>query len=219
MTRARQAPFDAERVNACYKLSLPAPECRVLEVYAESPPVLHPSAWSGSTLLAAHVDALPTLQGAFDCIVVHRALDELAGRARRQEAPFEPRRLLERLAQLLAIGGTIAGCVENRKRVKHWELALPKRRRPMFSPGECRASLAAAGFRPVRLFSVVPAADSPRKLIGLPEDSPRRASRRHVEALRPLLSRRGYLLWRAFAEIGLVEHLGGAILFLGRRAC
>lgn len=200
---------DADRLSLLYRFGIPAEACRILEISAGSEPVLRGTNWAASTVThrqpacSSRPAEFGSAGGPFDAIVVHRA--------------FHPS-CLPRLIGLLQPGGTIAGCVES----SHSLTRLSGRggaRAPASSPHACRTALLAAGLCEIRLFTVVPDLDSPRKLLSIGEGWSRRVSKQQLEALRPLLSRWGFLAWRLLAEAGIGHHLGYPLFFSGRRTC
>jgi len=203
-------PFYHPTLSLLYRLCISPHARQILEVNDAGVPVLCGDDWDGSTVtrwsgrgVEAAAD-LPFAPSTFDAVVVHRAL-----------APsFVPR-----LAKLLKAGGTLAGCGENRLHVTGIVGWRRRAGRMACSTRGCRAAMTAAGLRDINVFGVFPDADAPRKLLSVEAGWSRRASRRHLEGLRPLLSRRGYLVWRLLAEVGVAQHLGRAIFYYGRRPC
>jgi len=186
------------------------------------------AAWS---CIADYARELPFPDGAFDIVVLHRTLDRLAAVARRDGRSFVPAEFLSRVGRILADGGVVIGCAGNRygvhgilRRTGRWlgggaegasggDAAYP------MSVLSCRRALADGGFGEIRVFTMLPSLDSPNRLMSIERGWSRRAGRRHAEALRPLVSPSGYLMWRVLAEIGLSQYLGAAIFFWGRKGC
>jgi hypothetical protein len=216
MNAATPVSSDRERVNLCYRVALPGTGRRVLEIYADTAPVLDGASWRGVTLVAAQAHELSLERPRFDAIVAHRALDELANAAGSRGIRFDARAFLARVHALLVPGGTFAGFVQDREAAAGW---LSLGARAWFSASECRALLEGTGFDTPQLFSAVPKVDGPRKLLALDGPSSRQVVRRHAEALRPLFSCAGYWGRRIGAEVGLLRHFGEAVFFSARRPC
>lgn len=254
-----QLDLVAERISFLYRFSTAAAKGRVLEINANVnvEPVLRGRNWADSTVvnllpphsgssnesdlavpskrrlccIASYGKELPFGDGSFDAIVMHGTLDQLMALSRREGREFDIGGFLSRASRLLKVGGTVAGCVENRHSLEEFFRSAERllgrrdstirsaRLRPTFSVNSCHAALAAAGFRDIRLFSVVPNSQSPSKLLSIEKAWSRRASKRHVQALRPLLSRSAYMVWRLLAEFGVSQYLGRAIFFSGRKEC
>lgn len=252
-----QLDLDAERISFLYRFSTAAAKGRVLEVNvsANNEPVLRGGNWTESTVvnllpphsassseshrtvssnqrlccIASYDKELPFAKGSFDAIVMHGTLDEIMQVSRREGRQFDMGGFLSRVSKVMAVGGIVAGCVENRHSLEDFfhERILNRsdsagraaRLPPTFSVNDCHAALTAAGFRDIRLFSVLPNARSPKKLLSIDNAWSRRASKRHVQALRPLVSRSAYMVWRLLAELGVSQHLGRAIFFSARKEC
>jgi hypothetical protein len=181
--------------------------------------------------VADYAAALPFQDGSVDVVVLHRTLDDVSALARRQGRTFVMRDFLSQIARILAAGGLVVGCVENRYGLEHILRGVKRRAglagdadtgsslcRPLSVPA-CRRALAAAGFEEIRLFSMLPGADSPSRLLGIESGWSRRACMRHAEALRPLVGSSSYFVWRTLAELGISQYLGAATFFWGRKGC
>jgi hypothetical protein len=206
---------DISRVRAMYRLPLAAGRRRVLELRFDAAPVLADAVEAQVTDAEA---PLPFDAASFDLVVLHETLDRLAaaGALAHRDAAVA---FVERVGRLIAAGGSVAGCVENRS-------ALARAGRPphadggrgaTFSLRRCRAMLVRAGYRDVQLFSVLPHAGSPLRLINADADLSRIGFRRELDAIRASLGALAYAARRLAVELALNRHREQSILFWARR--
>lgn len=158
---------------------------------------------------------LPFSDAAFDLVILHRVLDRLPDLAPPGRHAPSARDLLTRAARIVASGGIVAGCVENR-----YALGGSVRGRATagrLSVGSCSRALTQAGFGEARLFSIVPGVEAPARLLGIELGWSRRACKRHAQAMRPLVAPSSYLVWWMLGELGLSQYLGAATFFWARK--
>jgi SAM-dependent methyltransferase len=252
-------PFDltTTRIRLLYQIPIAPARGRALEFSIDGNSILRGRNWAGeftivdvsgsavslsaagadagsgdgqlSVCVADYAKALPFSDGSIDVVVLHRTLDHLPALAKRQARAFVIRDFLKQVARILAPGGLVLGCVENRYGLEHLVHGAKRalRRtggvpgesglsRPLSVPG-CHRALAAAGFEEIRLFSMVPAADSPFKALSIEPGWSRRACLRQVEAMRTLVGPSSYVVWRTLAELGISQYFSAAVCFWGRK--
>jgi hypothetical protein len=83
----------------------------------------------------------------------------------------------------------------------------------------CHRALAAAGFKDIRLFNMLPDSDAPRRVMSIETSWSRSECKRQVEGMRGLVGPSSYAMWRILAELGVSQYLGTATFFWGRKAC
>ena len=229
------------RVRALYRIPTAPERNRTLELCVSREPLLLDGVWPGEhrsccVLGAGDVAAVHTMQrhtdytkplpyaeNSFDLIVMHRSMDDLLVAARRDRVNFEPHRFLGSLLPILAPGGLVVGCVNNRFSLKlAWARLTRRNAEPMagyFTLHGFRNLLRASGFDNVQVFTLLPNGIEPRKLVDPHPSISRIMYRRELEANRQHLSFPGYLARRTVAELGLYPHLEEAIFFWGYKPC
>lgn len=232
------SPYDLDtaRIRLMYRIPKAPARGRALDLSVNEQSILQANNWAGDFTLF-NVSAsdcskgLPFPDGSFDVVLMHRTLDQLWLLARRQGRTFVLRDVLSQVAGLLATGGLVMGCVENRhglnrllRSVKRLsgrsdQIAAYAASDFPLSVSACRKALAVAGFEDIRLFSVLPGPDSPRRLLSIDRSWSRRGCRWQVEEMRALMRPSRFIVWRVLAEIGVSQYVGAAILFWGRKGC
>ncbi len=231
-----QEEGDLARIRLFYRIPKAPARGRALELTVDGNSIFRGGNWTGEldifdVTAADPPRSLPFAAGDFDVVILHRTLDGLAALAREEGTPFVIHDFLSQIAGILTRGGLVIGCVENRHSLDRIQKAVKRLagRDSSSSAGKgdarpwsvtaCRDALAAAGFSNVRLFSMHSGLDSPCKLLSLEESWSRRACKRQVEAMRPLIGPSGYLVWRLLAELGVSQYLGAMTFFWGRKEC
>lgn len=240
--RGQPYSLDISRIELLYGIPVAPARGRALYLSIDGTTILRQGIWpgelkvldvsgtSGDPTIGASGDAFPVLpfrSGDIDIVVLHKTLDHLAAMARRQGRGFVAHDFLSKVFRILSPGGLVIGCVENRYSIDHILHRAIRIRdtscavdslRP-FSVLTCHRALAAAEFQEISLFSMLPSPDAPHKLHGIHLGWSRHACLRQVEALRPLVGRASYLMWRILAELRISQYLGPAIFFWGRKKC
>ena len=233
MSRAKSAPTELEvaKVRLLYRIPVPPARARALELSVGGESPFLDSNWAGGRVLG-HAEEFDFDDGSFDVVVLHRTLDDLTVLARRQGRVFAVAEFLSRVAAVLAGGGLVIGCVENRHALERVLRGLKRLAGRGADPGAdrmpahplsvsaCHRALASAGFGEIRLFSMLPGSELPSRLLGIEPGWSRRVCKRQLEVLRPpLVSPSSYIVWRMLAELGISQYLGPATFFWGRKAC
>lgn len=251
--------LDTARIRLLYRIPTAPARGRALELSINGKSILHGRNWAGeftvvdlsgsvpslsaigadagpdadqlSSCVADYATGLPFRDGSIDVVVLHRTLDHLSALARRTGRTFVIRDFLSQVARILAAGGLVVGCVENRYGLEHILRGLNRLTgrggdadtdssscRPLSVP-VCHRALAAAGFKDISLFNMLPGPDSPSRLLGIESGWSRQACLRQVGGLRPLVGPFSYMVWRTLAELGISQYLGAATFFWGRKRC
>lgn len=181
--------------------------------------------------LTSFADRLPFAAKSFDLVILHRTLDDLAAASELHAARFDAAAFLNQVVDVLAPGGLVAGCVDNRHGLKRALRKLSRRwlggasrseaadPAAAYSLSTLRALLVGAQLSDIRLFTLLPDCDAPMKLVDADAGISKLAFRSELEAQRHCLSPSAYLARRVAVELGLARHLESAIFFWGYRAC
>lgn len=227
---------DIPRIRMLYKFpTAPAPG-RTLELLVSGPPVLTADSWAGRQVEAhridfetvsaaghaARLDKLPFPDASFDMVILHQIIDQLAALARQKNLDFPLEQLLTEIARVLTPRGIAAGCIENRYNLKHIGKKIlsplnPDNCLPPLSTRACRNALSASGFRNVNFFMLGSNPDAPNLLQRIEPDVSFRGSFWHLQRIRPVLSRSGYLLWLLTASLGVRRFLEPHLFFQGEK--
>jgi len=227
---------ESKKTRLLYRNPIAPARGHMLEVVAGSMSLFERDRGTGETStfdaskgrFSAH---LPFRDETFDTVVLHRVLEHLRPLAPKEGRAVVLDEFLAEVVRVLAPGGIVIGCAENAfalermvRTAKHAlgrgaDVTNDRVSTLPLSVFECNRLLVRAGVSEIRLFGVLPSIDSPNKLIGLKVRWSRRACRRQVEAMRPLVSPTHYAVWRALAELGVSQYLGAATFFWGRRHC
>ena len=246
-----------DRARALYRIPTAPKRNRTLEICHGREPLLSEFNWPGEghfacvtgaaaepgggqpnmgnrpafAALTSFADRLPFAAKSFDLVILHRTLDDLAAASELQPAGFDAAAFLNQVVDVLAPGGLVAGCVDNRYGLKRALRKLSRRWRgdaarsevadsdAAFSLGTLRALLVGAQLSDIRLFTLLPDCDAPMKLVDADAGISKLAFRRELEAQRHCLSPSAYLARRVAVELGLARHVESAIFFWGYRAC
>ena len=170
---------------------------------------------------------LPYSDGSFDLVILHRTLDDLASSALQHGMAFAADPLLAQVARVLAPGGLVAGCVDNRTSLKFLtRRALRLVRGAGLPPPSShftlhgvRQLLRAAAFTDIRLFTLLANCDEPLKLVDVDPRLSRIAFRHELQIARPSWSLAGYVARRLAVELGLYPYLEESFCFWGYKPC
>ena len=242
----------ADRVRLLYRIPKSPNGNRVLELYHTGKPLLSDCLWLGTSKTfcqlglggkattrgntggeeqaSVHGDigvALPFVSQVFDIVIAHHILDDLATLSMNDGKKFRACLFFKNILTVLAAGGLVVGCVDNRwsvKSLKHRFSLLNDCHRPNPPPRHftlrgLRKALSEAGFVDIRLFSLLPNCSSPFKLIDTEPRISRAAFRHELETVRNLTSASGYVIRRIAVELGLSRHLEESIFFWAYKPC
>jgi SAM-dependent methyltransferase len=224
---------DHARIRVLYRIPAVPARGRVLELVVTGESILRGRNWASEHVVVdvsgpEGAGGLPFPDGSFDVVVVHRTLDRMSALARRNGRKFVVGDFLSQSARLLCDDGLVIGCVENRlgldrvlrgvkrlfdRAVDDATVAGP------LSVLACHRALAAAGFKEIRLFNMLPDSDAPRRVMSIETSWSRSECKRQVEGMRGLVGPSSYAMWRILAELGVSQYLGTATFFWGRKAC
>ena len=242
-----------DRARLLYRFPMVPDQRRTLEIYRLGEPLLRDCEWTGSSRTFFHIGAsvpsrakesqslqgqeldltdslgtLPFADQSFDLVVLHRTLDELTTPALRNGTAFNPSTLLKNIYPLLAPGGIVAGCVNNR-----WHLTslaselirLGTRRsnaesKAQFSLRGLRRALSGSGYQEVRLFTLLPNISTPYKLIDTDPAISRLAFRQELEVMRHHIRfSPAYFVRRVAVELGLNRQFEESLFFWATKPC
>lgn len=170
---------------------------------------------------------LPFEKNSFDQVLLHRTLDDLARTSHRLKSTFDAQGLFERIARVLAPGGLVAGCINNRIGVKS-VLHRVKRRlggfenlgpAGHFTPQSLQRALVAANFTDIQLFILLPNCDEPLRLVDIDPKISKVVFRHELHASRQLWSRSGYFLRRLAVELGIYPRFEESVFFWAYNRC
>ena len=224
------SPID--RVKALYRIPTAPARNRTLEVCCAGGPLVLAGPWRGeghacctigataegpdvsvaaSGLHCADLgDSLPFESQSFDLVVLHRTLDDLAATSPGDTARGE--HFLAQVAGLLAPGGVVAGCLQNRDRLlliarrAASKLGVaPPARRAAYSVRDLKRMLERAGLVDIRVFSLLPNCESPLRLIDIDPKVSRLMFRHELNAGRGQLL--PFVAKRLAVELGLYRRL------------
>jgi SAM-dependent methyltransferase len=235
------APYASsiDRARALYRIPTVPARNRTLELCCRREPVVLARPWRGSEHACCTIGApalteyacsesagrfhqadltapLPFALQSFDLIVLHRTLDDLA--ASSQGGMFDAQKFLAQLAKVLAPGGVVAGCLQNRHSLPSIVSRAAQRlgmtaplEPPACSARELREALERAGLVDVRIFSLLPSSDSPLRLVDSDPRISRLMFRHEVNAGRSHFL--PFLMRRLAVELGLYRGLLTRSLF------
>ena len=174
-----------------------------------------------------YLDPLPFAAGSFDLVILHRTLDDLATSARQSRVRFDAPALVNNIARVLAPGGLIAGCVDNRASIKlltRWARGIVSGEGLGASMGHFTLRslsklLTHAGFNEIRQFTLLPSCQNPLRLIDIDPVVSKVAFRREIESARDAYSSAAHLGRRVAVELGLYPHLEESIFFWAYKRC
>ena len=251
MAALKRYEFAPDRARFLYRIPAAPNSKRTLELYNSRPPLLGPSDWPGIDKTSCWVGAdeltvslyasssadrglihpdcrtpLPFTNQSFDMVILHRVLDDLAALSKGESHGFNPALFLKNVSKVLAPGGIVAGCVENR-----WSLkALRNKLKHLVSPAHAtlpmgfftlrslNKSLTSAGYSDVRLFTLLPNCSDPSKLIDTDPVVSRIAFRNELKTTHQASFSPGYLARRAVVELGMNRLLEDSIFFWASKA-
>lgn len=236
----------ADRARFLYRIPTAPNSNRTLELYHAGAPLLGDGDWLGidKTLCRVgpdkltgsleessradrsltHLDfrrPLPFTNQSFDLVILHRILDDLAALPKRESHEFDPALFLKNVSAVLAPGGIVAGCVNNRwslKALTHKlkQLAISARDTlplSLFTLRNLNEALSVAGYSDIRLFTLLPNCSAPSKLIDTDPVVSRIAFRNELKITRQVSLAPGYLVRRAMVELGMNRLLEDSIFF------
>jgi SAM-dependent methyltransferase len=224
------SPID--RAKALYRIPTAPARNRTLEVCCASGPLVLAGPWRGeghacctigataegpdvsvaaSSLHCADlVDPLPFESQSFDLVVLHRTLDDLAATSPGDTPRGE--HFLAQVAGLLAPGGVVAGCLQNRdnllliaRRAARKLGVAPPALHAAYSVRDLKRMLERAGLVDIRVFSLLPNCESPLRLIDIDPRVSRLMFRHELNAGRGHLV--PFIAKRLALELGLYRRL------------
>jgi SAM-dependent methyltransferase len=235
-----------DRAKALYRIPTAPRRNRTLEVCCGRAPFVLAGPWHGSGHACLTIGALPPTEAvcsedverfhqadlsaplpwasqSFDLIVLHRTLEDLS--APSQAASFDVKGFLAQIGKVLAPGGVVAGCLQNRHSLR-WIAGRAARRlgasvpheHAAYSVRELRNLLETAPLVGSRIFSLLPNCDSPLRLVDTDPKISRLMFRHELIAARsrPL----PYFAKRVAVELGLYGTLvTRAIFFWACKPC
>jgi SAM-dependent methyltransferase len=243
----------ADRARLLYRFPTAPNGGRTLELYHAGKPLLSGGDWPGAAPSycrigielenSGHESAIGTEDGhrfagidiarryapaSFDLVVLHRTLDELASVDASDGKSFEPSVLLKNILTVMAPGGVLAGCVNNRwainslmRQIRGPATGGIRAQSPgIFSLRSLRTLLTVSGYSDIRLFTLLPDSSAPFKLIDTDPAISRAAFRHELQIMRRYM-RLGpsYFLRRAAVELGLNRHVEQSIFFWAVKTC
>ena len=239
----------ADRARALYRIPTAPRRNRTLEICHGRDPLLWHGPWPGEGHVACVVGAaapaaggagigcvsaalgaaLPVAPQSFDLVILHRTLDDLSDLSMAALAPkrFDAQDFLLQVADALAPGGLVAGCVQNRASLpgivrtaqRAFGIGRAQAAEFHFSPRGLRRMLACAALGEIRIFSLLPHSDAPLKLIDSDATVSRLAFRRELDARRRHLGRAAFALRRLAVELGGYRHLEPSRFFWASKTC
>jgi SAM-dependent methyltransferase len=170
---------------------------------------------------------LPFANQSFDLVILHRVIDDLASLRTSERPELDASLLLKTVSTVLAPGGIVAGCVNNRwgaKQLASWlrRMVHPSQKGPplaLFTLRGLHNTLSDAGYADTRLFTLLPNCSAPSKLIDTHPRVSRDAFRHELRITQHASLTSGYLLRRAVVELGLNRHLEDSIFFWASKPC
>ena len=249
---AHQFATPTNRARALYRIPTAPNTKRTLELYHASEPLSNGFNWPGAGGISCKLcievphsrgespaaggdDAaylnflqpLPFAERSFDLVILHRTLDELATSSHQHALNFDATNLLLRIAQVLVPRGLVAGCVDNRSKLKSAIRWVSRRETGSkdfvpaahFNLRSLRKMLTGAGFDDVRLFTLLPDSSAPLKLVDIDPAVSKLAFRHELQIARHLWSSGGYFARRLAVELGLYAHMEEAVFFWAYRRC
>jgi len=209
---------DIDRIRALYRIP-PVSGPRTLDLFAGDAGCLDPAA---QDCVPCRVDAaparpLPFDAGVFDYAVLHGTLDALSA----TDGPATPARreaLLREVFRVLVPGGVIAGTAANASFVRRF---LPAARRGSRGAGlslrTAERALRSLGLVEVRVFTLVPNAQSPLRLVEVHDEVAQAFFAGEVRRQRASLPWWGFLARDLLVRTGLYADLQPSLFFWGRR--
>ena len=246
MSALKRYEFAADRARFLYRIPTAPNSNRTLELYHAGAPLLGVGDWPGidktfcrvgadrptgspegsscTDRSLTHLDCrrpLPFTNQSFDLVILHRVLDDLAALPEVEGRGFNPALFLENVSTVLAPGGIVAGCVDNRwsltaltQKLKHLASpahgALPM---SLFTLRNLNKALSSAGYSDIRLFTLLPNCSAPSKLIDTDPVVSRIAFRNELKITHQVSLTPGYLVRRAMVELGMNRLLEDSIFF------
>lgn len=206
---------DVDRIRALYRIP-PATGSRTLDLFTGDAGCLDPSM---QDCVPCRVDAtavrpLPFDAGAFDYAVLHGTLDALSA----LDGPVRCAALLKEVSRVLVPGGVVAGTAANASLVRR---LLPGARRAARGAGlslrTAERALRSLGLVEVRVFTLVPNAQSPLRLVEVHDEVAQAFFGGEVRRQRASLPWWGFLARDLLVRTGLYADLQPNLFFWGRR--
>lgn len=243
----------ADRARLLYRFPPTPNGRRTLELYCSSKPILSDGDWPGATVSFCRVGpeigssgneaairaenghqwsgidtALPYEAASFDLVILHTTLDDLGSLGLPGGQAFEPSTLLNNILRVMAPGGVLAGCVNNRwaiksllQRIRGAATSGARAQSPgRFSLRSLRSLLATSGYSDIHLFTLLPDSAAPFKLIDTDPAISRAAFRHELQIMRRhmRLGPSYFLRWAA-VELGLNRHVEKSNFFWAVKPC
>lgn len=209
---------DIDRIRALYRIP-PAPGPRTLDLFAGDAGCLDAVTPDcvPHRIEAAAARSLPFDAATFDYAVLHGTLDAL----RVRDGPAGPARcdaFLRDVFRVLAPGGVVAGTAANESLVRR---LLPATRRGDRGAGlslrTAERTLRSLGLVEVRVFTLVPNAQSPLRLVEVHDEVSQAFFATEVRRQRASLPWWGFLARDLLVRTGLYADLQPSLFFWGRR--
>jgi SAM-dependent methyltransferase len=211
---------DIDRIRALYRIPpAPRPGARTLDLFTGDAGSLDPAA---PACVPCRIDAdaggpLPFDAASFDYAVLHGTLDALSA-SDGQAAAARRDALLTDVFRVLAPGGVVAGTAANESLVRR---LLPAARRGARGAGlslrTAERALRSLGLVEVRVFTLVPNAQSPLRLVEVHDEVARAFFAAEVRRQRTSLPWWGFLVRDLLVRTGLYADLQPSLFFWGRR--
>jgi SAM-dependent methyltransferase len=209
---------DVDRIRALYRIP-PATGSRTLDLFAGDAGCLDPAA-QGCVPCRIDTDSarpLPFDSAAFDYAVLHGTLDALSVRDG-TTAPARRDALLKEVFRVLAPGGVVAGTAANESLARR---LLPAARSRTGGAGlslrTAERALRSVGLVEVRVFTLVPNAQSPLRLVEIHDEVAQAFFAGEVRRQRASLPWWGFLARDLLVRTGLYADLQPSLFFWGRR--
>lgn len=163
---------------------------------------------------------MPFSSGEFDRVILHGTLDALLAGANRAHRMSLGRGFMSEVLRVLSPGGVVAGTFDNATSPRHLRAKLQGGAAGgRISTLSARGMLGELGLGDVKVFSLLPEADAPLRLVDVEGGVARLVFRRELQASRGSLSIVGFLMRWLVVEMRLSVHLEKSVFFWGRKAC
>lgn len=236
---------DIDRIRALYRIPTGPTRDRTLHIGAgDLPPIIddrwrarggvtcglvvdgplrsaHDGGARGDLPLVPKEGPLPFADGDFDRIILHGTLDALLAGTKGAARMALGRLFMAEVLRVLAPGGVVAGTFDNSTSPYHLRANLRggSAAGARVSARSARGILAQFGLGDVKVFSLLPEADAPLRLVDTEGGVARLVFRRELQASRGSLSSIGFLLRWLVVELRLSTSLEKSVFFWGRKAC
>lgn len=185
------------------------------------PPSAHSHEGQGGIPFVPAEGPLPFSGGEFDRVILHGTLDALLAGASRAHRMSLGQDFMSEVLRVLSPGGVVAGTFDNATSPRHLRASLKGGAAAggRISTLSARRMLRDFGLDDVKVFSLLPEADSPLRLVDVEGGVARLVFRRELQASRGSLSTIGFLMRWLVVEMRLSVHLEKSVFFWGRKPC